>query len=206
VVRVRGPGLPAEGQTVTAPQLSPSRELPAPPGEASVPAPVPEPAVTPPTARWLPKFRSLLQSGELEAAVRLIPSGFPAEAVGATAKDLLDAGDLLAAAGQSARAEASYARVCVLAKGEGPCGLAQVRLAIARGNAGDAEAALSWARRYLTANPTGAFAPEMSGRRMTWLIALGRQSEALEAARDVLERWPDSKPWAAQARALLKAP
>ncbi len=208
VVRVRGPGLPEDGVTMTtAPPVEAPVEQAAPSPDVRDPPPPAPPTPSPNAApRWLPKFRDLLQRGDLEAAVRVIPPGFPAEASGATAKDLLDAGDLLAAAGEQARAEASYSRVCGVARGEGPCGLSQVRLAIARGTAGDPAAALSWASRYLTANPTGVFAPEMTGRSMSWRLARGQMVEAREAAQELLERWPDSKPWAAQARELLKAP
>jgi hypothetical protein len=46
----------------------------------------------------------------------------------------------------------------------------------------------------------------MTGRSMSWRLARGQMVEAREAAQELLERWPDSKPWAAQARELLKAP
>jgi hypothetical protein len=209
VVRVRGPGLPDEGVKVSASTPQVAEPLAPSPSVVAEPAPPATPTNAPvglTEARWLPRFRSLLQSGDLEAAVRLIPSSFPAERGAATAKDLLDAGDLFAAAGAHARAELSYTQVCRVAKGEGACGLAQVRMAIARGNAGDIDGALSWAQRYLSANPSGVFAPEMAGRRMSWLVARGRVADAREAAQNVLEHWPDSTPWAAQARALLKAP
>jgi TolA-binding protein len=64
--------------------------------------------------------------------------------------------------------------------------------------------ALRWYDRYMVEAPTGEYASDALGRKMTILQRWKRGGEALEVARDYLRRFPDGT-YANAARALVRA-
>lgn len=229
VVVVTGPAVPAGGLRVSAgeavdphspspaevrvepelPDVAPVEEAPPTVPAIESPPPAPPPAPRPAARRgreppWVAEFRADVASGELQRASTRLPRTFPDDGAVLAPDEYLDAGDALAAAGDSKRADASYRAACRSGWRKKACGVATLRRALARSKAGELDGAIELADEYLEHEPDGTLAREAVGRRMDWNLALGRRELAQRDAQTYLDRWPDGARAGAARRILAR--
>jgi hypothetical protein len=215
-VTLRGPDLPASGLRIEAPPEPAPARLAGPEvdtgkaEEAARPdASEARPGRPPRLHRrneprpWLSRFREAVRDGETRRAADLLPADFPSRRPGCSARDLLDAGDILAAAGRAKKAERCYVETCELEAGSAACATALVRLSISRAEAGDLDGAIHWSTRYLEAHPKGAFTRQVLGRRMRWLAEVGREEAARIDARRAIDQFPEASALRSRAEEIL---
>jgi transmembrane sensor len=226
VVRLIGPGLPAEGMRISAagrtedargaehPAATTEPEAGPPP--APSPEPVHESSAEEPASQevepaevhrvepaWIARFRDAIDAGDAARAVAALPAAFPNGREPLTAAEFLDAGDALASQRQTRRAEDAYRAACRRSR-HPACGVATFRLALIAARRSDLESAIELSTRYLEDHPDGSLAREVFGRRMQWRKAGHDVEGARRDARRYLARWPDG-PHAALARRLAGA-
>lgn len=148
-------------------------------------------------------FRTLSTAGNYREALALVElRGFAAECERLSARDLLTLGSTARLAGRSDRAKQAYSAVRRRFPGGSEASISAFSLGRLASDAGHASDAVTWFRRYLSEQPSGALAREAAGRLLELLKQSGQDAAAREAATLYLKQYPGG-PHAALARSVL---